>query len=206
VNDNNLEEFKTVNGQNLEEYEQCVTETYENAMFQFRGSRKTVITPIISRLDTSLSRLSHLCRKTEALVADPSCNSCMSQQLVQGLNIQLNPLMNEVQDLLGQMSAMQVSEQDFDFDKYKNTVEELLSRCDAVKLDCSIAIHRFQSSSTSLQFHVQSQPDKLNEASPIEERPKSNGGSIPVSGHAEGRGDIQIKKLSLPEFNGSRKE
>ena len=215
VTTNNLEAFKNVNGLNLKEYEKTVNDVYENAIEQLTGNKKTVITPLISRLDTSMKRLSHLCDKTKAFVEDKG----MSPQLLESLNKQFFPLIEEIKDLMVKLSELQDNE---NFDKTKSAVSDLLTLSDSIQLDCSIAIHmcsnptQLSSSSMSVndqsvktsmgstatqsfQMHYSSPSSKLcNDSSSKEE------GSENVQ--AAGKGDIQIKKISLPEFSGARKD
>lgn len=222
-----LQEFRTVNNLNLEDYAKGVKEVYCNAVASFRDrtvSQKQSVkaSPLLIRLQCCKERLSALCEKTHAVVFEDHLNS---RETFEALSRQFNPLIAEAHDLLSQLGDLVSKEE---MGRISSGVYEVLSKSDALQMDCLINVSKQVQIDNSLRTkkfvsdpllnatHPQAQlggpstfsngKDSVSFTSSEMPRIESDSKLNSLSLHTEDRSDIQIKKVKLPEFSGQRRD
>jgi len=218
-NDGNLETFITVNNQNLKEYEESVTEVYSSAMEEFcrfkrshLQSQKAVKSgSLLLRLECCKDRIQALSDKTMAGVNEGKVSSL---ETFNGLCLQFDPLIKEMLDLSAQLSESQDAE---GFEKTNHDIKCILSKVDSLKLDGSMALLEPSSrppsritaheTLTSASFESKNKSDNLMGSNSFQQRRDFGSfGQFSSSSNSQEPGGIQIKKVSLPEFSGLRKD
>lgn len=192
VEENQLEDYKVVNGKNLQEYSEEVLNIYENAVGVFKGSADKGVTSLLSQIDTSVNRLSHLCDRMQTVIEDEK--TVITPQLSTTFIQQTDSLISVLQESLGQI--YELCDKDT-LDANKAAIDKIVLRCDSLKFDLSLECH-------GSKEHIKSQSNLKIDKTAL--APEVRNESPDRSSRGQERNDIHIQKVKLPEFSGLRKD